>query len=85
MTTLEVIVCPCAGTVVQINGANDTYVNEGDAIFTIRTSSGDLIQVTMELSGKIESIEVEVGDDVIPGMVLAYVQEDLFVAETDRK
>ncbi|AFU12010.1 Acetyl-CoA carboxylase [Bacillus cereus Rock3-29] len=37
----------------------------------------------MGCSGEVHSLEVEAGDKVIPGMVLAYIQEDLFVSGSD--
>jgi biotin carboxyl carrier protein len=39
--------------------------------------------IQTSVSGEVESIEVQEGDNVIPGMVLAYIKEDMFVTGSD--
>lgn len=78
-----VITSVYVGTVVEMKAERHAHVREGEVICTIQTQDGRMMPVTAELSGEIVSMEVEVGDEVIPGMVLAYVKEDLFVTGDD--
>ncbi|WP_236719626.1 hypothetical protein [Neobacillus mesonae] len=78
-----VLLSPCYGRVESIPVKNSARIYEWEPLFTIRREDGSYEMVQTSLSGKIESIEVQEGDDVIPGMVLAYVKEDLFVTGSD--
>ncbi|WP_042354249.1 hypothetical protein [Bacillus rubiinfantis] len=78
-----VLLSPCFGKVESITFADAERIYEWEPLFTIRREDGSMEVVQAALSGKIESIEVQLGDIVIPGMVLAYVKEDLFVTGSD--
>jgi multidrug efflux pump subunit AcrA (membrane-fusion protein) len=67
----------------KISIEKDTRVYEWESLFTIRTAEGRFEEVRVGLSGIIQSLEVEVGDEVIPGMVLAYINEDLVASGSD--
>ncbi len=78
-----VLLSPCYGKVEKISIKCSARIYEWEPLFTIRREDGSYEMVQTTLSGRIESIEVQEGDDVIPGMVLAYVKEDLFVTGSD--
>jgi biotin carboxyl carrier protein len=73
-----VILSPCSGTVEKITVKNDVQIYEWEALFTIKTDGGRVEEVQTGVNGEIESLEVQEGDYVIPGMVLAYIKEELF-------
>lgn len=79
----DVILSPCFGKVEKITVKNAERIYEWDALFIIKADAGTVEEVLTGVSGKIESLEVQVGDYVIPGMVLAYIKEDLFVTGSD--
>jgi len=78
-----VILSPCFGTVEKISVQKAERIYEWEALFTIKSDDGNIEEVQTGVSGEIESLEVQVGDNVIPGMVLAYIKEDLFVTGSD--
>lgn len=78
-----VLLSPCYGKIVTIPIKDADRIYEWEPLFTIRREDGSYEIVQTSLSGRIESIEVQEGDTVIPGMVLAYVKEDLFVTGSD--
>lgn len=78
-----VILSPCFGEVEQITVKNAERIFEWETLFTIKTEAGSVEEVLTEVSGEIESLEVQEGDHVIPGMVLAYIKEDLYNTGSD--
>jgi biotin carboxyl carrier protein len=74
-----VILSPCSGKVEKIAVKKADRIYEWEALFTIQSDAGALEIVQTGVSGKIDSLEVQEGDNVIPGMVLAYIKEDLFI------
>jgi biotin carboxyl carrier protein len=78
-----VILSPCFGKVEKITVKNAERIYEWEALFTIKRDEGTVEEVQTGVSGEIESLEVQEGDYVIPGMVLAYIKEDLFVTGSD--
>lgn len=79
----EPIVSTCMGTVEEVLINPTCRIYEWEHLFKIRAADGELEIVSMGLSGEIHSIEVERGDKVIPGMVLAVVKEDLIATGSD--
>lgn len=79
----EMILSPCFGLVETVDVIHDAYVYEWETTFTIKKQEGSIEHVTLGISGKVVSIEVEQGDEVIPGMVLAYLEEDLAITGSD--
>ncbi len=77
------ITSPCDGVIEQICVQENCRIYEWDSLFKIRTSDGDLETVSLGLSGLLRSLEVYVGEEVISGMVLAYIAEDLVVSGSD--
>ena len=81
MISHEFIMSSCYGIIEDILIQIHSQICEGEPLFTIRNREGNIETVRVELSGKIHSLEVEKGDRVIPGMVLALVKEDSFLIE----
>ncbi|MGG3468236.1 hypothetical protein ABES02_12230 [Neobacillus pocheonensis] len=80
---LGVVISPCYGRVEKISIQNDERIYEWEPLFMIKTDDGHVEMIQTGVSGEIESLEVQEGDDVIPGMVLAYIKEDLYVTGSD--
>ncbi|MBS4213432.1 MULTISPECIES: biotin/lipoyl-binding protein [Neobacillus] len=78
-----VVLSPCYGTVEKISIKGTERIYEWETLFSIKTEEGKVELVQTSVSGEIESLEVQQGDYVIPGMVLAYIKEDLFVTGSD--
>ncbi|MBT2700523.1 hypothetical protein J7E79_24610 [Bacillus sp. ISL-40] len=78
-----VVLSPCYGKVARISIKGESRIYEWETLFMIKSESGKLETVQTSLSGEVESLEVQEGDKVIPGMVLAYIKEDLFVTGSD--
>ncbi len=78
-----VVLSPCHGTVEKISIKSTDRIYEWDTLFLVKSDGGTIEMVQTNASGKIESIEVQEGDNVIPGMVLAYIKEDSFVTGSD--
>jgi len=78
-----VVLSPCYGQVKRISIMDKLRIYEWETLFIIESESGKLETVQTSLSGEVESLEVQEGDYVVPGMVLAYIKEDLFVTGSD--
>ncbi|HEY9578071.1 MAG TPA: hypothetical protein VIR64_10390 [Pseudobacillus sp.] len=79
----ELIISPYQGVIQQILVKEKTRIYEWEPLFIIKEKEGVLYSVMMGVSGEIQSIEVQEGDDVLPSMVLAYVKEELVVSPCD--
>lgn len=73
----EMIISPYHGVVRRIYIRENVKVDQWEPLFAIETTGGNFRQIRVGLSGMIDSLEVETGDKVVPGMVLAYLSEDL--------
>ena len=78
-----VVLSPCYGKVARILVKSESRFYEWESLFAIKTRDGKLELIQTSVSGEVESLEVQEGDDVIPGMVLAYVKEDMFITGSD--
>ncbi|KKI89812.1 hypothetical protein WQ54_24100 [Bacillus sp. SA1-12] len=83
MENNEFITSSCYGIVEEVSIDDDSRIYEWENLFTIKTGDGKLETIRVGLSGKVLSLEVQKGDRVIPGMVLAYIQEDLIGSGSD--
>ncbi|MGR6342313.1 hypothetical protein ACU5CE_31650 [Priestia megaterium] len=81
MISHEFIMSPCYGIIEDILIQIHSQIYEGEPLFKIRNREGNIETVRVELSGKIHSLEVQKGDRVIPGVVLAFIKEDSFLIE----
>lgn len=79
----EFVISSCDGVIEEITVSRHSRIYEWEKLFTIRTDSGQLETVSTGISGEIYSLEVQVGDRVIPGMVLAFIKEDLVASGSD--
>lgn len=79
----EFVISSCYGVVEEVSIDIHSRIYEWEKLFTIRKANGNLEIVRFGLSGKVKSLEVQQGDRVIPGMVLAYINEDLVVSGSD--
>jgi hypothetical protein len=71
------VISPYYGTVEQVIHPLSSYFYEWDTLFLIRTDEGAIEEIVADIDGCFHSCEVMDGDRVIPGMVLAYIQEDI--------
>jgi hypothetical protein len=78
-----VVLSSCHGKVERVEITNESRIYEWDPLFYIKRPDGRVEVIKTGVSGEIESLEVHVGEEVIPGMVLAYIKEDLFVTGSD--
>ncbi|MFF3024197.1 hypothetical protein ACFVRR_16345 [Gottfriedia sp. NPDC057948] len=78
-----VIVSDYHGTVEGTAIQKDSRIYEWEPLFFIKTTDGFTKVIHQGISGEIVSLEVSIGDKIVPGMVLAYVKEDLFVTASD--
>jgi biotin carboxyl carrier protein len=79
----EMIMSPCHGTIEKISIEENSRIYEWEPLFIIKTMNGDTQVIRVGLSGEVKSLEVAKGDEVIPGMVLAYIKEDLLLSGSD--
>lgn len=79
----EIVTSPCYGTVEKVSIDKDSRIYEWEPLFAIKNMNGQLEVIKTGCSGEVQSLEVEAGDKVIPGMVLAYIQEDLLIGGSD--
>lgn len=71
------VTSPCRGIVERVLCQESSYVHEGETLFVIRTNE-KLVHVTVDFNGSVKGIGVQPGDEVINGMILANIQEDIF-------
>ncbi|MBO1578257.1 hypothetical protein [Bacillus sp. XF8] len=79
----EIVTSPCYGTVEKVSIDKDARIYEWEPLFAIKDMNGKMEVIKMGCSGEVQSLEVEAGDKVIPGMVLAYIQEDILISGSD--
>lgn len=77
----ELVTSPCDGVIQEVFVRKDSQIEEGDKLFSIQDKKGNLLEIVIDIEGKIHSLEVQTGDVVVTGMVLAYVKEEIYAAE----
>ncbi|WP_223591716.1 biotin/lipoyl-containing protein [Neobacillus bataviensis] len=80
---LGVVISPCFGRIEKVAIKNEERIYEWEPLFVIKADDGNVKMIQTGVSGEVESLEVQEGDNVIPGMVLAYIKEDLFITGSD--
>jgi biotin carboxyl carrier protein len=78
-----VVISPCFGRVEKVQIKREERIYEWEPLFMIKADDGHVEMIQTGVSGEVESLEVQEGDNVIPGMVLAYIKEDLFITGSD--
>ncbi|MFK2826263.1 hypothetical protein QYG89_11360 [Bacillus sp. B190/17] len=79
----EMITSPYTGIIQNVLVRKHSRVYEWEPLFLIKDEEGNLLTIKVGVSGEIKSLEVQEGDHVIPGMVLAYIKEELVVSACD--
>ena len=80
---LDFVVSPVSGTIEEVIVEINSKIYEWEPLFTIRTGNGRLENISVGLSGEVVSVEVKTGDHIIPGMVLAFIKDDLILTGSD--
>ncbi|MGJ7922296.1 hypothetical protein [Neobacillus sp. LXY-4] len=78
-----VVLSPCYGRIEKVAINRESRIYEWETLFQIKGINGRVQPIQTGMSGEVQSLEVKEGDRVIPGMVLAYIKEDLFVTGSD--
>lgn len=73
----EMITSPCYGTIEKVSIDKNSRIYEWEPLFYVKTFDGGTEVIKMGISGEVQSLEVQEGDKVIPGMVLAYIKEEI--------
>ncbi|WP_078409481.1 hypothetical protein [Priestia abyssalis] len=79
----EMITSPCHGTIEKVSINQHSRVYEWEPLFYVKTIDGGTEIIKMGVSGEVQSLEVQEGDQVIPGMVLAYIKEEMVISASD--
>lgn len=79
----ELVISPYSGKVEEVLIFSGARFYEWDPLFLIKDRNGSVHTIKVNYSGTIHSLEVQSGDLVVPGMVLAYLKEDSFVTGSD--
>lgn len=79
----EFVVSAVSGKIEEVAIEVHSRIYEWEKLFTIRKEDGHLETVSVGLSGEVISIEVKTGDCIIPGMVLAFIKDDLITTGSD--
>ncbi|TCP30617.1 biotin-dependent enzyme [Scopulibacillus darangshiensis] len=77
----EIVTSPSFGRVEKVNIKPNDKIAEWEPLFIIETEQGVLEKVVVSASGMVASVEVKKGDKVIPGLVLASINEEAFSCE----
>ncbi|MBM7649452.1 biotin carboxyl carrier protein [Bacillus ectoiniformans] len=73
----EMVTSPYEGVVQDILVNKNGRIYEWEPLFLIKGEKDQLYSVKAQITGEVQSLEVQRGDSVIPGMVLAYVREEI--------
>ena len=79
----EFVISSYYGIIEEVSINIHSRIYEWDPLFKIKTESGKIETIRVGISGKVHSLEVQKGDRVIPGMVLAFIKEDLIASGSD--
>jgi hypothetical protein len=71
------VVSPYYGIVAKVIHSSASYFYEWDTLFLIQTHDGMIEEIVADTCGYVHSCEVTDGDRVIPGMILAYIWDDV--------
>ncbi|MFS0863993.1 hypothetical protein [Fredinandcohnia sp. 179-A 10B2 NHS] len=77
----EIVTSPYHGVIKEIPIKEKSKIGEREPLFIIQTLNGENKAITVGINGRVHSIEVQIGDEVIPGMVLTYIKDDSIVLE----
>ncbi|WP_243293000.1 hypothetical protein [Bacillus sp. FJAT-47783] len=79
----EIVTSPSYGTIQSIHLGSKARIYEWEPLLSIQTEDGQVLQIRVGVSGIIDSYTVKEGDRVVPGTVIAYIEEDLMASGSD--
>ncbi|WP_144460483.1 hypothetical protein [Siminovitchia fortis] len=71
----EMIISPCDGVLVTFLIQEDLSQKRCNTFFKIKQKDDTVLEIKKTYQGRILSLEVREGEEVVKGMVLAYVEE----------
>ncbi|RST76946.1 hypothetical protein D4T97_000080 [Siminovitchia acidinfaciens] len=71
----EMILSPCDGVLVNIHVQENHDKRRCIVFLKIQQKDDTILEIKKTYCGKISSVEVREGEEVVKGMVLAYVEE----------
>lgn len=71
----EMIISPCDGVLVTFRIQEDLSQKRCNTFFKIKQKDDTVLEIKKTYQGRISSLEVREGEEVVKGMVLAYVEE----------
>lgn len=71
----EMILSPCDGVLVTFCIQEDRLQKRCQTFLKIKQKDDTILEIKKTYHGKISSVEVREGEEVVKGMVLAYVEE----------
>lgn len=71
----EMILSPCDGVLVALRIQEDHIQKRCSTFFKIKQKDDTILEIKKTYQGRISSVEVREGEEVVKGMVLAYVEE----------
>ncbi len=71
----EMIISPCDGVLVALRIQEDLIQKRCSTFFKIKQKDDTILEIKKTYQGRISSVEVREGEEVVKGMVLAYVEE----------
>ncbi|PLS07298.1 biotin/lipoyl-containing protein [Neobacillus cucumis] len=79
----ETIYCPCSGTVEKVLTEKNNHVYEWEKLFLIKASNGNMVEISVGISGHITSLKVKDGQKVDVETALAVIKDDLLITGSD--
>lgn len=71
----EMVLSPCDGVLDTFRIQEDRIEKRCHAFLKIKQKDDTILEIKKTYHGKISSVEVREGEEVVKGMVLAYVEE----------
>lgn len=71
----EMILSPCDGVLVNIHIEENHVEKRCIVLLKIRQKDDTVLEIKKAYCGRVSSVEVKEGEEVVKGMVLAYVEE----------
>ncbi|AXI07760.1 hypothetical protein CV093_01705 [Oceanobacillus sp. 143] len=72
----EIVTTPINGTIEEIHVQSGENISECQPLLSIKAENGRLKEILVELRGTIDRFTVKIGDRVVPGDVLVFINED---------
>lgn len=79
----EIVTSPSYGTIKSILLPDQSRIYEWEPLLLMQTEDGQEMQIRVGVSGIIDCYTVKEGNRVVPGAVIAYIDEDLIISSSD--